>query len=351
MISLHRGALPVHKQSGNVIPPHRATMQFPSCHFPIMLFFTFHAIASWGYLIPDNLAQNIISHVTISSTLSPLQNSVGFSQLQNLGKLSNLSEFCPVQSSIIVQCLLVGSSIQHRVNPRMGGHLPAEGVILRSNPCIPELRSQRRVQTLRFLTALSQIHSAVADLAEEGIEMSQPSVVLATASYDHTIKFWEAKSARCYRTIQYPESLSETSAFTFFPFLNCIQQVNRLEVTPDKRFLAAAGNPHIRLFDINSSSPQPRRSFDSHTNNVMAVGFQCDGNWMYSGSEDGTVKIWDLRAPGCQREYESRAAVNTVVLHPNQFLAEQGNILNELFRLESIRKDGAALKKVEMALA
>ncbi|KAL3618622.1 Target of rapamycin complex subunit LST8-1 [Castilleja foliolosa] len=38
------------------------------------------------------------------------------------------------------------------------------------------------------------------------------------------------------------------------------------------------------------------------------------------GSKDGTVKIWDLRAPGYQREYESRAAVNTVVLQPNQLL-------------------------------
>jgi target of rapamycin complex subunit LST8 len=39
---------------------------------------------------------------------------------------------------------------------------------------------------------------------------------------------------------------------------------------------------------------------------------------MFTGSEDGTIKLWDLRAPGCQREYECIAPVNTVVLHPNQ---------------------------------
>ena len=40
------------------------------------------------------------------------------------------------------------------------------------------------------------------------------SVVLATAGYDHTIRFWEATSGLCYRTLQYAES-----------------QVNRLEIT------------------------------------------------------------------------------------------------------------------------
>lgn len=134
-----------------------------------------------------------------------------------------------------------------------------------------------------------------------------PSVILATAGYDHTIKFWEAPSGINYRSVQYPDS-----------------QVNCLQITPDKQFIAAAGNPHIRLFEINNSNPGPVTSYDGHTTNVTAVGFQKDGKWMYTGSEDGTIKIWDLRAPGCQRNYERRNAkgdlipVNTLALHPNQ---------------------------------
>ncbi|EFJ46224.1 hypothetical protein VOLCADRAFT_81959 [Volvox carteri f. nagariensis] len=127
------------------------------------------------------------------------------------------------------------------------------------------------------------------------------SVVLATAGYDHTIRFWEATSGCCYRTLQYAES-----------------QVNKLEITADKTRIAAAGNPQIRVFDVNSNDPNPLLTYDGHAGNVTAVGFHKDGKWMYSGGEDGTVRVWDTRSQVCQRTYESRAAVNSVVLHPNQ---------------------------------
>ena len=74
-----------------------------------------------------------------------------------------------------------------------------------------------------------------------------------------------------------------------------IQQVNALQILPDKRYIAAAGHSHVRLYDINSTNAMPVTSYDGHTSNVTSVGFQKDGNWMYTGSEDKTVKIWDIR--------------------------------------------------------
>ncbi|KAJ3122899.1 TOR complex subunit lst8 [Nowakowskiella sp. JEL0407] len=126
-------------------------------------------------------------------------------------------------------------------------------------------------------------------------------VVLATAGYDHTIRFWEALSGICLRTIQHPDS-----------------QVNKLAISPDKRVLAAAGNPHVRLFDVQSNNPVPVTSFDGHTGNVTSLGFQNAGRWIVTGSEDGTIKIWDIRAPGIQRDYELKCPVTDVIIHPNQ---------------------------------
>jgi G protein beta subunit-like protein len=66
-------------------------------------------------------------------------------------------------------------------------------------------------------------------------------------------------------------------------------------ISPDKQYLAAASNPHVRLYDINSGHPNPIVSFKGHTSNVTAVAFHCEGKWMVTASEDHTLKIWDIR--------------------------------------------------------
>jgi G protein beta subunit-like protein len=94
--------------------------------------------------------------------------------------------------------------------------------------------------------------------------------------------------------------------------------VNRLCISPDKRFLAAAGHTSVRLYDIKSTNPNPVLQFDGHTNNVTGIGFHCEGKWMVTSSEDGTVKIWDTRTGQVQRDYQHHSPVNDVVIHPNQ---------------------------------
>ncbi|RMJ21164.1 protein transport protein LST8 [Aspergillus sp. HF37] len=127
------------------------------------------------------------------------------------------------------------------------------------------------------------------------------SVILCTAGYDHTIRFWEALSGICSRTIQHPDS-----------------QVNRLCITPDKRYLAAAGHSNVKLYDIKSTNPNPVMTFEGHTNNITGVAFHCEGKWMVTSSEDNTVKVWDTRTGTLQRNYAHKAPVNDVVIHPNQ---------------------------------
>jgi len=127
-------------------------------------------------------------------------------------------------------------------------------------------------------------------------------VVLATGGYDN-IRFWDVACGQSVRQIAFGDS-----------------QVNTLAISPDKLHLLAGGNPKLKLFETNTNNLNSVVEFEGHTNNVTSCGFQKKGKWVFSGSEDGTIRIFDRRTAYVQRMYESpsKASVNSVVLHPNQ---------------------------------
>ena len=59
--------------------------------------------------------------------------------------------------------------------------------------------------------------------------------------------------------------------------------------------LLVAGYQHIRMYDLNSSNPNPIINYEGVSKNVTGVGFQEEGKWMYTGGEDCSARIWDLR--------------------------------------------------------
>lgn len=122
-------------------------------------------------------------------------------------------------------------------------------------------------------------------------------VLLITASYDHTIKFWDPTTTSCTGTLQYTES-----------------QVNAMAISNSKEILATASNNILKLYSIESQ--QVIATLEGHTGNIMAVGFQKDDKWIYTCSEDKTIRIWDTKTT--KKKFECKSSVNTVILHPNQ---------------------------------
>ncbi|KAF1799452.1 WD40-repeat-containing domain protein [Mucor lusitanicus] len=139
---------------------------------------------------------------------------------------------------------------------------------------------------------------------EQSLQNDSHSVILVTAGYDNTVRFWEALSGICSKTIKHPDS-----------------QVNRLCISPDKTILAAAGNHSVRLYDIASNNDSPFIVFGEHTGNVIATGFHGEGRWMFTASEDGHLKIWDTRSgrnPVLTRNFDNGAPITDAVMHANQ---------------------------------
>ncbi|KAF4733647.1 Target of rapamycin complex subunit lst8, partial [Perkinsus olseni] len=159
--------------------------------------------------------------------------------------------------------------------------------------------------------------------------------IILAAGYSEDIKFYDTVTGEMIKTIGGPGSRVPGVEGVGLPaggaqYGNVIDgHVNCLELTPDDRFVAAAGNPWVRIFDCEYTTA-PYSSYEGgHRDNVTSVSFEEDAKWFVTSSEDGTAKVWDRRAPVddeksfqlCFKNQQpdgSGGAIHCSVLHPNQ---------------------------------
>lgn len=134
--------------------------------------------------------------------------------------------------------------------------------------------SIRRRAPLSFLEGHSQ---PVEDL----IFAPNDSSVAYSVSQDHTIKTWDLVTSRPVDT--------RTTGFSLLS-ITSLPKLNLLACGSSAR--------HITLHDPRASATTVTQSqLIGHTNFVVSLAASPDNDYMFSsGSHDGTVKVWDIRA-------------------------------------------------------
>ncbi|WNZ45237.1 NB-ARC domain-containing protein [Leptolyngbya boryana CZ1] len=141
--------------------------------------------------------------------------------------------------------------------------------------------------------------------------------ILASGSFDRTVRLWDAQTHQCLQVLRGHESGIWSIAFN-------------VEGTQ----LASGSFDHtVRVWDLHGKCLQVLRG---HTGGIYALVFHPDGERLVSGSFDHTIRVWNLYSGEClQILHEHTGGVWSLAISPDgQTLASGGDRTIRLWDLK-----------------
>ncbi|EUC35743.1 hypothetical protein COCCADRAFT_34740 [Bipolaris zeicola 26-R-13] len=150
------------------------------------------------------------------------------------------------------------------------------------------------------------------------VAFSHDSIYLVSGSSDDTIKIWDASSTVCLQNSR--EHSGEAISIV---------------LSPDSALLACAySNATIKIWHVSSGKflqtltrlDHEATMWEVYHSAILSIAFSHDSNLLGSGSNDGTIIIWDLSNGQCLRKILNNYPVRDLVFsHNSAWLASESS--------------------------
>lgn len=91
-----------------------------------------------------------------------------------------------------------------------------------------------------------------------------------------------------------------------------------VQFSPNKAYVAGAGNDcAIHIWNVNTQ--RQIRVCNGHSNKITSICFTADSKYIFSGSHDRTIKLWDTETSTCKHTISAHSSVNHLSLSPDEY--------------------------------
>ncbi|MGR3276466.1 NB-ARC domain-containing protein [Acaryochloris marina NIES-2412] len=189
--------------------------------------------------------------------------------------------------------------------------IQGEGYLLAS-ACADHTVKLWQVSTGRCLRTLVDHTHEVFSVA-----FNHDGTLLASGSGDGTAKLWQTHSGQCLLTCEGHQGWIRAVAMPH-------QYGSQSEQLPPAVMVTGSEDQTIKIWDL--ATGECLQTGKGHHGRVRSVAFSHAGDYLASGSDDGTVKLWDLQTALCLQTYEGhRSGVYSVAFSPTAPILASGS--------------------------
>jgi guanine nucleotide-binding protein subunit beta-2-like 1 protein len=127
---------------------------------------------------------------------------------------------------------------------------------------------------------------------------------IASGSMDKTIKIWNTVG-QCKYTVQEDAHTDWVSCVRFSP------------ETKNPVLATASWDGTIKVWDSNTMTL--KNTFNGHTNAVLSLDFATRSSYLASGGKDGNIMLWNVNEGSFLKHKEHNASINQVLFSPVKY--------------------------------